>query len=216
MSYQIEHSNLKKLRLVKLFNKLPTSANEVSDYTNGFLSSDEEHGRKRTLEEIETVLNTARQTFAKGKFVITLSDACCHYSRYDTFINLATGDIDYLEAFKVAFDYAAILYMKAVKDTSIVDGATFAILHRRSQLMNFEPEEDVNDFDEILRAMLVEIDGTEGKINKPMSHIIGRHDYLLYLLMPRLDSRITTNHRALYAALVNGDVATFESILDAA
>lgn len=215
MTYRIEQTDLRKHRLVTLYSKLPTGAYTVSDHVDRFLDSDRDDGRKTAVEEIDAILNAARQSFKKGKFVVAVEDACAHYNVYDTFLDVRNGEVDHLDAYKAAFDYAAILYMKSVKNVSIVDGATFAILNRRGQLMDFEPEVDTNCFDEMLRAMLAEIDGTQGKVNTPMSDIVGRHDYLLYLLMPRLDNRITTNHRAIYEAFVSGDSAAFEAILDA-
>lgn len=215
MTYRIAQTDLRKHRLVTLYSKLPTRAYTVSDHVERFLDSDRNDGRKTVVEEIDSILNAARQSFKKGKFVVSLEYACAHYNVYDTFLDVRNGAVDYLDAFKAAFDYASILYMKSVKDVSIVDGATFAILARRDQLMDFEMEEDTNDFDEMIRAMLAEIDGTQGKVNTPMSDIVTRHDYLLYLLMPRLDNRITSNHRAIYNAFVTGDSAAFEAILDA-
>ncbi len=216
MTYRIAQTDLRKHRLVTLYSKLPTGAYTVSDHVERFLDSDRDNGRATAVEEIQSILNAARQSFKKGKFVVSLEDACAHYNVYDTFLDVRNGVVDYHAAFQTAFDYAAVLYMKSVKDVSIVDGATFAILARRSQLMDFEMEEDTNDFDEMIRAMLAEIDGTQGKVNTPMSDIVTRHDYLLYLLMPRLDHRVVKTHRAIYNAFVTGDSAAFDAILDAA
>ncbi len=216
MTYRITQTDLRKHRLVTLYSKLPTEAYTVSDHVERFLDSNRVNGRKTVIEEIDSILNAARKSFKKGKFVVSLEDACAYYTVYDTFLDIRNGAVVYLDAFKVAFDYASILYMKSVKNVSIVDGATFAILSRRGQLMDFEPEVDTDNFDEMLRAMLTEIDGTNGKVNVPMSYIVSHHDYLLYLLMPRLDNRITSNHRAIYNAFVTGDSAAFEAILDAA
>lgn len=216
MTYRITQTDLRKHRLVTLYSKLPTGAYEISDHVEGFLDSDVQNGRKKKLEDIDSVLNAARKSFNKGKFVINSNDACCYYIVYETFLDIRNGTIDYLAAYKTAFDYSTLLYMKSVKDSCIVDGATFAILNRRNQLMDFELEKDTNDFDEMLRAMLAEIDGTNGKVNVPMSDVVGRHDYLLYLLMPRLDYRVTSKHRAIYNAFVTGDSAAFEAILDSA
>ncbi len=213
MSYRIQYSDLKKLRLIKEFNKLSAGANDVSDYTYAVLSNDEDF-RNKTYEEIDIFLNFSRKIFKKGKFVVHLLDAYNGANYRNTFIDIKTGEIDYLAAFKSAFDYSAVLYMKSVKNKSIVDGATFAIMNRRDELLDFEIDHDVKDFDEIIKAMLANIDGTNGKVNTPMSQIVGRNDYLLYLLLPRLDSRITMNHRDIYTAFINGDSTAFDAILD--
>lgn len=216
MAYRsITQTDLKKHRLFTLYSKLPTEACEIYEHVDGFLNSDVQNGRKKTLENIDLILNVARQSFKTSNFVVNVNDACCHYNVYETFLDIRSGTIDYLEAYKMAFDYSILLYMKSVKDLSIIDGATFAILSRRNQLMEFELEENTNDFDKMLRAMLAEIDGTDGKVNVQMSEVVCRDDYLLYLLMPRLDYRVTSKHRAIYDAFVTGDSAALEAILDA-
>lgn len=216
MSYSIPFSKIKTLGLASIFNKFEYIGNSIQDYISKLYQYGLDKPCQKTIDNINIILNAARKSFKKAKFVIDLEDTGLGYDTYSTFIDIKTGNIDYKQAFVCAFSYAAILYLKHVSKNPFIDTETIAILSRDSIFMDFEVEDNVKDFDELVNAMLNTISGKDiTSSTKVINYIMYRDAYLIYLLMPRLNVHITNNHRAIYNAFITGDVAAFEAILDA-
>lgn len=217
MTYHICERHIKKYRLMTALKGLPEDVNTMNSFVGMFLNSDDPTYRVETIECINKIFAVSRKMFAKVNALFIIDDATQQYSSRESYRDIDNGNIDYHAAYRTAFEYAALKYMLRQKDSSAVDGATFSLLSRVGQIMDFElPDDDsITDFDEITQEMLAELDCTGGKADANMGEIVQRYDYLVYLLLPRLDHSISKDHRAIYEAMMAKDSAAFNAVLDA-
>lgn len=215
--HSINSNTLRSKKLAAVMKTFPDCRYEISDIPHLFFMEKSSDVYVDWIADMSAILLAQKKIFQKIGVMLTLDSFTRHDNYFDAFKSIDSGEVSYEAAFRIAFEVAALQYLWDRQHSHQIDEVTIALLCRGSVLTDISTSGNATTFRELSMCMMDTLRGTTYSVdddyNYNMGDLASSDEFLLYLLLQRMDGEFVKLHEAFFNALVSNDVAVVNKLI---